>query len=909
MMNIHTLSQPAEAAHYFSATDYYPEGHERPGTWHGDLRKEFKLEGIVEMETFASLCRRQHPETGKPLTNARDKEAADFARDFTFSPPKSVSVAGLVAGDERVLDAHDRAVLKTMEIAQALVETRVRKGGADYNRTTANWLFGMFRHGTARPEEGIVDPQYHNHCVVFSLTRDPVENEVKSINFRELKRQAPTIQAVYRSLLEGEMRQLGYETRQVVHVNENARTKKKSYDYSFELSGVPQEAIDEFSRRTAKINGVAAQLDKNVKAKYGPEAHLTAEAKAKLAATSRSPKLENPPPFEELQQSWRERLSPEVLQAVLATGEAAKAPVLTAARDKEAVEHAFEHVLYRESTAEPWQVVGEALRYGLAKGASLEGVQREMGRMDVIRSEVKGTERVTTQAVAEEEKAILRFVIDGRGRCKERGERGWIMPETLTPGRNEPPMPGQKEAIRYVLESPDRFQLITGRAGVGKTKTMRAAFDRADQEPVVLAPTTDAVDVLKENGFPQARTVASFLASKDAQDEARDNTVLIDELGMVGTQDLSRVVKSVAQLNGRIVGLADPRQHRSVSRGDVIDLIRKNSGIPVVELNEIVRQKGENLKAANLMAEGKIRQAFEKYDDMGAIVETQDALAIPREAMHADGLPLNPVERYVQLAYLAPKKQGVVFVVPTHAEGAEVNDAIRGRLKELGIVHGEEREFKRLVDLQWSPPEVKAAKERKEEGVEFGKFAAYRPDTIKLAAGDRIRITGNGKKDVTGEHQLRNGSVYDVAGFTKEGCPKLANGWVLPEDFGLWRYAHVSTTFKAQGKTEPTIALMNERSFPVVDMRAAYVAVTRAPGVKPPMMYTDSKPELRQMWERADPHVHAIDLLKPPKPKPKRRLRDRIKKHLAFLRQSVSFSPEPSRDMSRQQERGMGRER
>ena len=36
-------------------------------------------------------------------------------RDLTFSAPKSVSLAALVGGDERIVDAHDRAVKKSLD--------------------------------------------------------------------------------------------------------------------------------------------------------------------------------------------------------------------------------------------------------------------------------------------------------------------------------------------------------------------------------------------------------------------------------------------------------------------------------------------------------------------------------------------------------------------------------------------------------------------------------------------------------------------------------------------------------------------------------------------------------------------------------------------------------------------------
>ena len=47
-------------------------------------------------------------------------------RDVTFSAPKSVSLAALIGGDERIVGAHDAAVRRTLAWVEAnVVETRM----------------------------------------------------------------------------------------------------------------------------------------------------------------------------------------------------------------------------------------------------------------------------------------------------------------------------------------------------------------------------------------------------------------------------------------------------------------------------------------------------------------------------------------------------------------------------------------------------------------------------------------------------------------------------------------------------------------------------------------------------------------------------------------------------------------
>ena len=60
-----------------------------------------------------------------------DKEVANrrVFYDFTFSPPKSVSILALVQQDEGIVRAHDRAIAVACQELETFAGTRVRKGG------------------------------------------------------------------------------------------------------------------------------------------------------------------------------------------------------------------------------------------------------------------------------------------------------------------------------------------------------------------------------------------------------------------------------------------------------------------------------------------------------------------------------------------------------------------------------------------------------------------------------------------------------------------------------------------------------------------------------------------------------------------------------------------------------------
>lgn len=105
---------------------------------------------------------------------------------------------------------------------------------------------------------------------------------------------------------------------------------------------------------------------------------------------------------------------------------------------------------------------------------------------------------------------------------------------------------GQRAATRMILESTDRFTVVQGYAGVGKTTQFRAVMSAISLLPeetrprvIGLAPTHRAVGEMQSAGV-DARTTASFLhdtqlLQRNGQTPDFSNTLfLLDESSMVG---------------------------------------------------------------------------------------------------------------------------------------------------------------------------------------------------------------------------------------------------------------------------------------------------------------------------------------------------------------------------------------
>src|SRR5208282_5091515 len=244
MIRITQQDNASAAKRYYSTADYYSEGQEIVGCWGGKGASRLGLSGTVDQLSFEQLCDNLDPRTGKPLT-VRTRSERRVGYDFTFAVPKSVSVLYAMSGDQDIMGAFRGAVDETMREIEAEMKTRVRRKGADIDRTTGNMVWAEFIHTTSRPVEGIPDPQLHAHVFAFNTTWDEEENRWKAGQFRELKRDAPYFQAAFRVRLANRLQDLGFGV------------DRKRDD--FEIAGIPPDVLKRFSRRTALIEKVAEE--------------------------------------------------------------------------------------------------------------------------------------------------------------------------------------------------------------------------------------------------------------------------------------------------------------------------------------------------------------------------------------------------------------------------------------------------------------------------------------------------------------------------------------------------------------------------------------------------------------------------------------------------------------------------
>ena len=116
--SIGKIASPSQGVAHFERDGYYAKddaAHLDASAWAGRGTEVLSLFGPVDPERFRSVLAGEVPggrrlgrrEIGGNVVHHPD-------RDVTMSTPKSMSLMALVGGDERIVEAHDRAVAATL---------------------------------------------------------------------------------------------------------------------------------------------------------------------------------------------------------------------------------------------------------------------------------------------------------------------------------------------------------------------------------------------------------------------------------------------------------------------------------------------------------------------------------------------------------------------------------------------------------------------------------------------------------------------------------------------------------------------------------------------------------------------------------------------------------------------------
>tara|TARA_R110000868_G_scaffold1211_4_gene9402 strand:- start:15421 stop:18084 length:2664 start_codon:yes stop_codon:yes gene_type:complete len=848
-----------------SKADYYINDQELNGRFHGKLSARLGIENdIVDRDVFHNLCDNIHPKTGENLT-PRTVENRRVGYDISFHCPKSVSILHAFGDDDRVLDSFRKSIHETMREMEADMQTRVRIDGQNHDRDTGELLWTDFIHQTARPvDDNPPDPHLHCHCFTFNATWDKTENRIKAGQFHNIKRDMPWYQARFQKRLADKLSELGYGIRKTGR--------------SFEVSIVPQKAIEHFSKRTNAIGQTAKELGIT-----DPEEldQLGARTRGKKQSSRSMP---------ELKKLWVGQLKNAGIDHRL--NEETETTIRNL-NSEQCIDHALAHSFARKSVERDRRILAEGYLHGIdSRAVTLSDIDHTFNTDDRVFKVPDGKDKLcTTIPVQAEEKRMVKLAKDMRGTVSP--IRPNIADNVLSNLNDE-----QIVAVNHVLKSPDRLMMLRGGAGTGKTTMMKTAvrlIEETRRQVHAFAPTADASrDMLRSEGFERADTVARLLKDVEIQAEIQNQVIWVDEAGMLGTKDMSDILELADDLDARVILTGDTRQHTAVQRGDAMRILRQVAGIPIPSVNRIYRQKGKEYReAVEAISAGDISTGFNKLESLGSIEELES----------------KDVSKRLAEDYLKTQQENrtALVISPTNEQAQLVTENIRQGLKDNGSLEKKDRSYSRLKNLYYSSaqkedwrsysvgqviqlhqnmPGLKKGSQAKiikadKEGIEMMQnvqshtldlarpddFDVYHSFEINLSKGDRIRITKN-SFDKNGR-RLNNGKILEVDSFSRQGdvrlkTPDRKNGAVyeIDRDFGNFNHAYCITSYASQGKTIDRVLIAQpSATFPASNMKQFYVSVSR--GREAVKIYTDDKQDLLQTIHKEGDRmsVHELEAL------------------------------------------------
>ncbi len=740
--------------------------------------------------------------------------------------------------------AAHRVALRQVE---ALTCTRVRKDGKDESRYTHNMVACIFEHDSSRA----LDPQLHFHTLLFNFTFDPVEQRWKALDPAQIVRRSGLLTEIFRNELATRLRKLGYEIR--------------ASGKSFEIVGVPDSVIKKFSKRHREINAQEADYGtiNNPKVRDLLARKLRAQKRQDITHT-------------ELEQLWRGQISDDEWEQLQRLVAAADRPLpslgLNPAR---VVSEAANHVLERQSVVAIHKLLQQALIFGRG-GVDLDELRQAIEAQPDL---LHGGEHFTSTAIAQMERDLFALVTRGQG------ARPPLHPQPVLSARLSTE---QATSAHFLLHHRDRFLLLAGSAGSGKSNLLHefvAQTEAGGNAVHLCAANSGAADELRLKGFLRASTLHQVL-----EDPAplAGGVLVLDEAGQVSLREMLALFRAAEKHDFRVLLVGDTRQHHSVEAGDALRILETHSPLARTELRTIQRQKRDDyLAAVRALQKREIAQGFVQLEKMEAVHE------------------LRYDHRYAQVARVVASSQeaeeSCLAVCVTHREAQLATEAIRGELRQRGLLRGDDAALEVFDPLGWTVAQRNQLKlyerghvlvfhrgrspVRAGEAVSVlgaqddfllvqkrngnvlpikvedhaGNFGVFIPRPISVAIGDRLWLRANVRTSSTG--RMYNGEIVQVEALHRDGSIGLTDGRVIPATFRQFSHGYAQTTYAAQGKTVHRVLLVIDSTSAqeAASYESLYVGATR--GSHDIQLFTDDKDALLQAFLDSSRRQSALEFL------------------------------------------------
>ncbi|MFD6891929.1 MobF family relaxase, partial [Streptomyces sp. NPDC059957] len=724
--------------------------------------------------------------------------------DLVLDIPKSDSVlAGLLPDDaER---AYRELVHEASRDAIALYEKWIgyAVGGEDgdlVRLATGGLLAWSTEHRSARPiGDGTPgDPHLHLHISIANLGLCE-DGQWRSIaaSGRDMHRHASAIDGYFKARL----RALTYE-KFGVRREQNERTG------AWEVTGVPAEVRDAYSRRAKKVVERAGE-------------GASREEMAKASADTRRAK--HATGAVEMRESWRERaesmgVDVEAMLAAAAPGPPGPdggigidgpgggpriPPPADIARIVFDPETGLTSSRKDFDRAQLLAAVANALPHGL--GADIRDLDRLVD--DVLRVEgysvalphhgstlMSSTDRYTTQDVLDAEDVA---VTQAKARFGDRsvvltGEQAEAALSIFEVAAGFELSAEQREVVTRLLTAGNGVEAVIGTAGAGKSTLMdacRIAWDATGTTYAGACLSAVGAQGLQDASAIPSKTVASWLQQIETGTGLTGiDTLVLDEAVMTDDRSMARLLTEAARTGTQLIAIGDPKQLQAIGAGGAFAEIHRLVG--GLTLTENRRQQDEaERQALDVWRTGDHAQALAMLAAGGRVHAVETAEEAREEMLTAwdelRGRWPDELDMLEQLVVLAARNADVDLL----NGGAQ---QIRRAAGELGTAHtyampgGGELT---LAENDVVRVRINDYRSRRGEG----------PDVIN---GYRAVIT-----DIDADHRVR--IEWRAKDRTADAGWRPESAWMKPEDItaGAISLGYAMTVAASQGLTCDTSLL------------------------------------------------------------------------------------------------------
>ncbi|MFJ1311386.1 Ti-type conjugative transfer relaxase TraA [Agrobacterium sp. P15N1-A] len=184
----------------------------------------------------------------------------------------------------------------------------------------------------------------------------------------------------------------------------------------------------------------------------------------------------------------------------------------------------------------------------------------------------------------------------------------------------------QVEAVRHVTGD-NGIAAIVGLAGAGKSTLLaaaRVAWESGNHRVFGAALAGKAAEGLEDSSGIKSRTLASWELSWETGRGllGRGDIFVVDEAGMVSSQQMARVLKVAEEAGAKVVLVGDAMQLQPIQAGAAFRAISERTGF--AELAGVRRQRDAWARdASRFFARGKVEDGLDVYAQHSRIFEAE----------------------------------------------------------------------------------------------------------------------------------------------------------------------------------------------------------------------------------------------------------------------------------------------